>query len=109
MGGAIAIQAGKDYAKLTENTMYHALTLIRFGRFDEVAAVARPEKSTPRDRAPLELSGSLWDFATAYAKLREGDVESASATAEALLELAGETEARFRFGPASQTGGRHLA
>ena len=35
--GAIAMRAGKDYAKLTGDTFYEVLTLIRFGRFDEVA------------------------------------------------------------------------
>jgi hypothetical protein len=36
--GAIAMQAGKDYAKLTGSTFYQVLTLLRFGRFDEVLA-----------------------------------------------------------------------
>ena len=31
--GAIAIQAGKDYAKRTGDSVYHVLTLLRFGRF----------------------------------------------------------------------------
>ncbi len=38
--GAVAMQAGKDYAKLTGDTMYQVLTLVRFGRFDEIPAVA---------------------------------------------------------------------
>ena len=43
--GAIAIQAGKDYAKITNDTVFHVLTLIRFGRFDEVLDVTdRPEQ-----------------------------------------------------------------
>jgi hypothetical protein len=34
--GAIAIQAGKDYAKISPGgVFYHVLTLFRFGRFDE--------------------------------------------------------------------------
>ena len=37
--GAIAMQAGKDFAKLTGNTFHQVLTLTRFGRFDEVLAV----------------------------------------------------------------------
>lgn len=60
--GAIAIQAGKDYAKRTNDTMYHVLTLIRFGRFDEVLEVTkRPER---------ELPAATWDFAQGYAYLR---------------------------------------
>ena len=43
--GAIATQAGKDYAKSTGDTMYHVLTLLRFGRFDEILEVTkRPER-----------------------------------------------------------------
>ena len=42
--GAIAIQAGKDHGRLTGSTHYHALTLLRFGRFDEILAMEdRPE------------------------------------------------------------------
>ena len=42
--GGIAIQAGKDYAKLTATTYTTSLTLVRFGRFDEIPAITeRPE------------------------------------------------------------------
>ena len=34
--GAIATRAGKDYTKLTRHSFHEVLTLIRFGRFDEV-------------------------------------------------------------------------
>src|SRR5712671_1226472 len=34
--GALAMQAGKDYAKLTGDASFQAMTLTRFGRFDEV-------------------------------------------------------------------------
>ena len=39
MGGesATSIQAAKDLAKLNSNTAMHAMSLIRFGRFDEIA------------------------------------------------------------------------
>ena len=67
--GAVAIQAGKDYAKSTSDTMYHVLTLVRFGRFDEIPAVtARPER---------EIPAAMWDFAQGYAKLRAGEVDYA--------------------------------
>jgi hypothetical protein len=39
------VRAGKDYAKLTGSTFYEALTLVRFGRFDEVLEIKkRPDK-----------------------------------------------------------------
>ena len=67
--GAVAIQAGKDYAKSTGDTMYHVLTLLRFGRFDEIPAVtARPER---------EIPAAMWDFAQGYAKLRAGEIDFA--------------------------------
>ena len=43
--GAIAMQAGKDYAKLTGDSFYQVLTMVRFGRFDEVLEV----KNRPKD------------------------------------------------------------
>lgn len=67
--GAVAIQAGKDYAKSTSDTMYHVLTLVRFGRFDEIPLVdKRPERDVP---------AGMWDFAQGYAKLRAGEVDFA--------------------------------
>ena len=46
--GAIATQAGKDYTKRTGDSMYQVLTLVRFGRFDEVVGVTkRPEREVP--------------------------------------------------------------
>ena len=64
----IAIQAGKDYAKRTNDTMYQALTLVRFGRFDEVLEVTkRPER---------EIPAAALDFAQGYAKLKLGKPNS---------------------------------
>ena len=48
--GAIAMRAGKDYAKLTGNSFYEVLTLIRFGRFDEVLARHQPAEGRNRGR-----------------------------------------------------------
>ena len=46
--GAIAMRAGKDYAKLTGDSFYQVLTLLRFGRFDEVLEVTnRPNAGDP--------------------------------------------------------------
>ncbi len=62
--GAIAMQAGKDYTKRTSDTMYQVLTLIRFGRFDEVIEVTkRPER---------EIPAGAWDFAQGYAQAQAG-------------------------------------
>jgi tetratricopeptide (TPR) repeat protein len=89
--GAIAVQAGKDYAKLTGDTLYHVLTLLRFGRFDEIAGVtARPEK---------EVSAGLWDFAQGYAHLRRGEADFARAYLGRVRDIAGTTEQRLRFHP----------
>ena len=49
--GAIAMRAGKDYAKLTGESFYEVLTLIRFGRFDEVLAVTNRPRAGRAGRA----------------------------------------------------------
>jgi tetratricopeptide (TPR) repeat protein len=67
--GALAMQAGKDYAKMTSNTMYQVLTMIRFGRFDEVLEIT----SKPRG----DIGGGMWDFAQGYAQLRTNHPDSA--------------------------------
>ena len=89
--GAVAIQAGKDYAKLTGDTLYHVLTLLRFGRFDEIAAVTgRPE---------TEVSGGLWDFAQGYAHLRKGEADFARVYLDRVRRTAETTDQRLRFHP----------
>ena len=90
--GAVAIQAGKDYHKLTGTSMYHALTLLRFGRFDEVLDVG--------DRPEGEVQGGLWDFAQGYAHLREGDVDFAEVYLNRVRKTAETSEAQLRFHPA---------
>jgi tetratricopeptide (TPR) repeat protein len=87
--GALAIQAGKDYAKLTGNAMYHVLTLVRFGRFDEVVQV------TARPRA--EVPAGLWDFAQGYARLRLGDRDAARTYLKQVLQAAETSTDVFRF------------
>jgi hypothetical protein len=67
--GALAMRAGKDYAKLTGDTSFEVLTLIRFGRFDEVLEVT--------DRPRGEIQGALWDFAQGYARLRQNEADYA--------------------------------
>ena len=87
--GAVAIQAGKDYHKLTGRSMYHALTLLRFGRFDEVLEVT--------DRPEGEVEGGLWDFAQGYAHLREGDADFAEVYLNRVRKTAETSEAQLRF------------
>ncbi len=86
--GAIAMQASRDYAKNTSDTMYQVLTLIRFGRFDEVLEVTkRPER---------ELPAAAWDFAQGYAHLRKGDPEFAKAYLTRVRKTAETSSAEFR-------------
>ncbi|MBT5031272.1 MAG: hypothetical protein HOM55_03145, partial [Proteobacteria bacterium] len=86
---AIAIQAGKDYTKETDNTMYHALTLLRFGRFDEIPGIA------PRPSIG-DIEGGFWDFAQGYAALRNGDADSAQDYLNKLQDLAANSTGEFR-------------
>ncbi|MFN1834671.1 hypothetical protein AB2B38_005360 [Balneola sp. MJW-20] len=87
--GAIAIQAGKDYAKLTGNNMYHVLTLIRFGRFDEVPAI---------DKKPDgDVARGMWHFSQGYAALRLNDMKKAKKQLRELVKLAENSDGRFRF------------
>ncbi|HEX7122219.1 MAG TPA: hypothetical protein VF178_07590 [Gemmatimonadaceae bacterium] len=71
--GAIAIQAAKDYAKISRGgQFYHALTLLRFGRFDEVLEL----ETAP----PQPLFRAMWEFARGYAHLRRNAPDSARAS-----------------------------
>lgn len=88
--GAIAIQAGKDYAKLVrDGVFYHVLTLIRFGRFDEVLALETPPGSP--------IFRGLWDFGRGYAHLRIGDTDSARAYLERVEHAARTTQESVTF------------
>ena len=86
--GGVATQAGKDYGKLQDGgQFYHALTLLRFGRFDEILALDdAPESSTFR---------GLWDFAKGYSYLRSGDAILARAHLETVRATGG-MEGQFR-------------
>ncbi len=95
--GAPATQAGKDYRKITGNSMYEVLTLLRFGRFDEILQ--------NDDRPEDEVAAALWDFAQGYAHLRGDDLVQAKAMRDATLEFAATTEGKFRFHPAGQVIG----
>jgi len=64
--GAVAIQAGRDYADLMDGaTFYTALTMVRFGRFEDVIELQNPPEGT--------VFRGLWDFGKGYAHLRMGD------------------------------------
>lgn len=91
--GAPATQAGKDYRKITGNAMYEVLTLLRFGRFDEIL----DNDDRPTDDA---VAGALWDAAYGYASLREGNLKRARALRDRTLEFAEKTDARLKFHPA---------
>ena len=91
--GAIAIQAGRDFAK-RRDAMYHALTLVRFGRFDEVLEIrTRPTRTIP---------GGFWDFAQGYAYLRTGQVDMAKVYLGRVRKGAETPKETFRDHPASR-------
>jgi tetratricopeptide (TPR) repeat protein len=72
------------------DTMFQALTLIRFGRFDEVAElVTRPEG---------DIALGAWEFAQGYAKLRNRQPELAGAHLAALAKLGESSQATTNFG-----------
>jgi len=86
--GAIAMRAGKDYAKLTGDTFYEVLTLVRFGRFDEVLEVT--------NRPTSDIQGGLWDFAQGYAHLKLGGADFARLYLERVQRAADTSKAMFR-------------
>src|SRR5690606_28339524 len=68
--GAVAALAAEEYGRqVASGTFYHALTLFRFGRFDDILELDEvPER---------ELQRGLWDFARGYAHLRTESRDSA--------------------------------
>ncbi len=92
--GAIAVQAGRDYAKRTNDSMYQVLTLIRFGRFDEVLEVTkRPER---------EVNAAAWDFAQGYAKLKLNEADFAKVYLDRMKKTAASSKQEFRSHPAAR-------
>ena len=64
--GAAAIQAAKDYADLMGGAnFYQALTMLRFGRFEDIIELHSPPEGT--------IFRGLWDFGKGYAHLRMDD------------------------------------
>jgi tetratricopeptide (TPR) repeat protein len=90
--GAVAIQAAKDFAKLTGDPFHHVLTLTRFGRFDEVLDI--------ETRPSHEVSRGFWEFGHGYAQLRLGRPDAARAHLSRVDRLAATSSANFRGHPA---------
>ncbi len=88
--GGVATQAGKDYGKLMDGgQFYHVLTLLRFGRFDEILELPKAPEGT--------IFRGFWDFGRGYAHLRSGDAEQARASLGAVKQaIADDPEAMFR-------------
>jgi len=86
--GAIAIQAARDYGRSTGSTMFEVLTLIRFGRFEEVLAV--------KDRPEGIIPGGCWDFARGYAHLRKGESDFARLYLNRVKTAADTSSSKFR-------------
>ncbi|MGD2131757.1 MAG: hypothetical protein PVI23_03130 [Maricaulaceae bacterium] len=78
---AAALQAGRDFTRVSGGNFTHELlTLLRFGRFEEILEVGpRPDADIP---------GGYWEFAQGYARLRTGDVEAAQTHLARLQDLA---------------------
>ena len=88
--GAVAMRAGKDYTKLTRQSFYEVLTLIRFGRFDEVLEVTnRPARG--------DVEGGWWDFAQGYAHLKQGNADFAGVYLARVKKAAETSKGGFRF------------
>lgn len=90
---APAISAARGIARLTGEPMYLALTLVRFGRFDEVATMGERPAGT--------IQGGMWDFARGYAALRAGDRTSARQYLDSLGRAAQSSDT-FKFHPAKK-------
>jgi tetratricopeptide (TPR) repeat protein len=90
--GAIAMQAAKDYDKIAGDHIYPILTLIRFGRFDEILEMTKP--------ADNRNGAAVWEFGQGYARLRKGDKDAARSHLNRLLDAAATTSETFRFNSA---------
>jgi tetratricopeptide (TPR) repeat protein len=81
--------------------MYQVLTLLRFGRYDEIPAIT--------NRPTGEVAGGFWDFAQGYAAAHNGDMSLARDYLEKVQTLADESTAKFRFHDAEQLMGLSAA
>jgi tetratricopeptide (TPR) repeat protein len=90
--GAIATQAGREHTKLTGDNGLELLTLVRFGRFDDILAMASPPGET-------DYAQGVWDFAQGYTHLKQGEPDFARVYLERLTQRAAATEELARFHP----------
>ncbi len=89
--GAVAMRAAKDMTKMYDgNNALEALTMIRFGRFDEMLELPRPKTRNA-------VYGAFWDFCFGYSKLKMGESDFAKLYANRVARYADTTTAEFRF------------
>ena len=89
--GAVAIQAGADYATATGGAQYYeVLTRVRFGRFEDILAMESDDTENPIFKA-------FWDFGRGYAHLRAGHVDVARGYLEAIEEGRGSAPEAAQF------------
>jgi tetratricopeptide (TPR) repeat protein len=86
---APAISAARGIAKLTGDPMYLALTLVRFGRFTDVATMG--------DRPAADIPAGTWDFAHGYASIRAGDARAARQHLDRMSSTIKSSTAVFKF------------
>ena len=94
--GAIAIQAAKDYGRIVPGgAFYHALALLRFGRFEEILELDDPPDGL--------IQRGFWDFARGYAYLRSEEPGRASVYLEKVRRAAdnADEDESFRLHPAT--------
>ena len=93
--GAAAIQASREYAQLMNgNSFYEALSLFRFGRFEELLELDDPPDGP--------IFRGIYDFSKGYAHLRTGDAGRARFYLHEVKTAAEEGSASFRRHSAAQ-------
>jgi tetratricopeptide (TPR) repeat protein len=90
---SVALQAARGFTRLTGDPMLHALTLVRFGRFQEIESLG--------PRPANELSAGMWDFTHGYAALRRGEIGTARKFLERLRKASVSSTSSFRIHPVS--------
>ena len=93
--GAVAMLAARDYAEVQrDGQFYKVLTLLRFGRFEEILALDDPPEAS--------IFRGFWDFGKGYAHLRTGGEGNARWYLERVRRaIEDEPDAAFRGHPAT--------